>query len=239
MKTSLMFLVLVAIGLCSCGQSGASTIVKDKIDLETQGSVETNKSQKTATYNPGKYINAESIYTDSIYNAPSGIVVRIQNSFPRGGPYIDPSGKSFGQAIFWTRVINESETPIELSISFPADSFAILPTPESYLKLYLPPNIMAPDKESMYNYGATGLKSFLDTGIRETTYLRKTLDPKEECLFNIGALSYQSGGIVRAGLIFKDQALFYKIGILPHFDSEIFPCGQIGLKKKPKGYGLE
>ena len=147
-----------------------------------------------------------------------------------GGPYIDPTGKTFGHAIFWTRVINETNTRLELTINFPADSFAIPPSPDSYLKLYLPPYTMALDKEAMYNYGATGLKSFLDTGLNKPTLLQRTLDPKEECLFNIGALSYQSGGMVRAGLVLKEQALFYRISIIPHFDSAIFPCGQIVLK---------
>jgi hypothetical protein len=161
--------------------------------------------------------------------ASKGVI--IQNSFPKGGPYTDPTGKKFGYAIFYTRVINETATPLELTINFPADSFAILPSPDSYLKLFLPLDTMTLDKESLYDYGATGLKSFLNTGLNKPTVLQKTINPKEECLFYIGALSYQSGGMVRAGLVLKEQDLFYRISIIPHFDSALFPCGHIIFKK--------
>ena len=128
-------------------------------------------------------------------------------------------------------VINETETPLELTINFPADSFAIPPSPDSYLKLYLPPDTMTLEKQSFYNYGVTDLKSFLDTGLNKPTMLQRTINPKEECLFHIVALSFQSGGMVRAGLVLKEQDLFYRISIIPHFDSALFPCGQIVFKK--------
>ena len=81
---------------------------------------------------------------------------------------------------------------------------------------------MALGKEGLYNYGAS---------VKSPTMLQRTINAKEEYLFYIGALSYQSGGMVRAGLVLKEQDLFYRIGILPHFDSAIFPCGQIVFKK--------
>jgi hypothetical protein len=58
----------------------------------------------------------------------TGKGVTVQNSLPRGGlGYSDPTGRSFGYAIFWSRVINETATPLELTIHFPADLFAIFP----------------------------------------------------------------------------------------------------------------
>lgn len=162
-------------------------------------------------------------------NASKGVV--IQNSFPKGGPYTHPTGKRFGHAIFWYRAINETTTPFELTIHFPADSFPIPPSSDSYLKLLLPPDTMTLAKEGLYGYGATGLTSFLDTGLHKPTRLQKTLQPKEEFLFYIAALSYQSGGTVRAELVLKEEDLFYRIGILPHFDSALFPCGRIRFKK--------
>ena len=211
----------MTIVLSSCGQSNKSMPEKVTIDLKTADST---TKDKTPTHFPSKYINTESIDTDSTYTDSNGIDVTIQNSLPRGGPYTDPTGKTFGQAIFWSRVINETDTPLELTINFPADSFAIPPSPDSYLKLYVSPNA------SLYNYSQTDLNSFLDTGINKPTLLQITLDPKEECLFNIGTVSYQSGGMVRAGLVLKEQALFYRISIIPHFESALFPCGQIVLK---------
>jgi hypothetical protein len=68
--------------------------------------------------------------------ATKGVI--IQNSLPKGGPYTDPTGKRFGYGIFWTRVINQTTSPLELTINFLGDSFAIFPEPGSYLKLFLP-----------------------------------------------------------------------------------------------------
>ena len=161
--------------------------------------------------------------------ASKGVI--IQNSFPKGGPYTDPTGKKFGHAIFWYRVKNETTTPFELTLHFPADSFPIPLSSDSYLKLFLPPDTMTLDKEGLYGYGATGLISFLDTGLHKPTRLQKILHPKEECLFYIAALSYQSGGTIRAELVLKEGDLFYRIGILPHFDSALFPCGRLVFKK--------
>lgn len=178
------------------------------------------ESPKTLTFYPGTYIDTEYKYTDS-----TGIVVIIQNSQRKGGEYIDPDGKSFFSAIYWYRVINETDAPLELTINFPADSFATTPWPESYLKVFIPLDTMILGKETLYAYGATGLKSFLDAGLNKPTLLKRTINPKEACLFYISALFYQALAPPRAELFLKGQELFYKIG-----DKEI-PCGRIILKR--------
>ncbi len=129
-------------------------------------------------------------------------------------------------------MINETDNPLELTINFPADSFSIPPLPHSYLKLYVLPDTMTFEKLTFYNHGVreTGLKSFLDTGLNKPTKLQRTINPKEECFFHIVALSFHSGGMVRAGFVLKEQDLYYRISILPHFDSALFPSGQIVLK---------
>lgn len=222
-------------GLYSYGQSSKSTPAKVKTESEK---VDSTTKDKTPAPFPSEYIDTVSIFTDSTYpnftyTDSTGIVVTIQNSGPRGEPYAHPSGKTFGKAIFWTRVINETDTPLELIINFPADSFAIPPLPDSYLKLYVLPDTMTYEKLTFYNHGVstTDLKSFLDTGLNKPTMLQRTINPKEECFFHIVALSFQSGGMVRAGLVLKEQDLFYRISIIPHFDSALFPCGQIVFKK--------
>src|SRR5687767_1996849 len=172
-----------------------------------------------------------SISTSTHTGTRKGVIIENSGG-PRGGPYTDPTGKKFGYSIFWTRVINETATPLELTINFPADSFKIPPSADSYLKLFVPPDDpMTLDKESLYDYGSEFLKSLLDTGLNKPTALQRTINPKEEYFFYIGALSYKSGGMVRAGLVLKDQELFYRIGIIPHFDSALFPCGHIVFKK--------
>lgn len=190
--------------------------------------------QKRLTYYPNTNIDSESLYSDS-----TGIVVIIQNSRRRAGGtldstkrvgYTDAIGKHFTYAIFWNRIINESTSPLELTINFPADSFAIADSTGSYFKVFLPTDTMTLAKEVMYNYGAAGLKSFLDTSFNKPSTMERTINPKEACLFYILLVSFQTGGIDRTELVLKEQELFYKINMARQLDPALIPCGQIVLK---------
>ncbi len=180
---------------------------------------QTYSSKKSLTFYPGTYIDTEYRYADS-----TGISVIVQNSLRKGGQYIDPTGKEFFSVIYWYRVINETATPLELSINFPADSFATSPSPDAYLKAFLPLDTMTLGKEGLHAYGATGLKSFLDTGLTKPTTLQRTIHPKDACLFYIGVLFYQAYAPARAELVIKGKDVFYKIGGIE------IPCGQIAFK---------
>lgn len=151
----------------------------------------------------------------------------IENSFPKGNRYVGPDGKLFAYAIFWTRVINETENMIALDLHFPADSFLIYPSPDAYLSLFLPPEIMTLEKEPQQDYGATGLAEFLDAGLKKPTSLQINIDSGEEYTFYIGALSYLGGGTVRSGLTIQGQDLVYRMSIMPEVKAALFPCGQI------------
>lgn len=70
--------------------------------------------KKALNLYPGTYIDTEARYTD-----PSGINVIIQNSGPKWGtPLLDSARKEQGyiNLIFFNRIINESNDPIELTI---------------------------------------------------------------------------------------------------------------------------
>ena len=189
------------------------------------------KSKKMRPHYSYKYIDTEVKYSDA-----TGKGVIMQNSLPKGGGDIDGrrgytdifTGKKYGYAIFWTRIINQTDTPLELTISFPAT----LPSPYTYLKLILPSDSMTPDKESLYNFGIKGLRAFLDTNFNKPTMLKRTINPKEDFLFYVASLTSQFGYYTgRTGLVLKGQDLFYGVIISPDFDSPLFPCGQIVLKK--------
>jgi hypothetical protein len=181
---------------------------------------QTFSTKKPLTFYPATYIDTEYRYIDS-----TGIVVIVQNSVRKGGTYTDPTGKDFFSPIYWYRVVNETDTPLELTINFPADSFPTHPSPDCYFKVFLPLDTMTLDREGLYAYGATGLKSFLDSGLNKPTMLQRTINPKEACLFYIGVLYYKTASALgRAELILKEQDLFYRIS-----DVEI-PCGQIVFK---------
>lgn len=161
----------------------------------------------------------------------------IQHSLPRGNGnldnsgkngYNDPAGKNFRYVVFWASVVNKTDTPIELTMNFPVDSFAISGNPHGYVKFFLPPGTMTPEKESVFDYGLTSLKSFLDTHFHKPTQLQRTIKPKEEYRFYIAAVSHLGyNGAVRAELVLKEQNLFYKINMV----DSLIPCGQIVFKK--------
>ncbi|PWU00617.1 MAG: hypothetical protein C5B52_08565 [Bacteroidetes bacterium] len=179
------------------------------------------------------YVDTENKYTDS-----SGKGIIIQNSLPKGGGYLDsarkigytdPTGKNYSYVIFWSRVINQTDAAIQVSINFAADPLAIFPTSDSYIKLFLDPDTMNSDKESMGDYGITGLKNFLDTSYNKSTSLQRTINAKEEYSFYVVALIYQARGTARAAFTLKEQGLYYRIRI--GFPSGIIPCGKIVFKK--------
>lgn len=214
MKNAAIYvLLLLVVFYTSCKGQGKTNLPKDTIKSETKIAVRVFNS-----------------VTSSKIDTVNGVV--IQNSLPKGGPYTNPTGERFGRGICWTRISNETDTPLELTINFPADSFPY-PSSNGYFKLFLPPDTMTLAKESLYDYGATGLLSFFDTGLHKSTRLQKTINPKEEHLFYIALLmgGEPNKGVVRTGLVLKDNALFYKISIGGHIDSALIPCGHIISKK--------
>jgi hypothetical protein len=176
------------------------------------------------------------LYSDTTYHISGNKseVVIIQNSLPKGGRYTDPAGKDFGYVVFWTRLRNETAAPLELTINFTADAFKDLLGAGSLFKIFLPPDTMRLDKELLYDFGATGLKSFLDAGLNKPTRLQRTINPKEDCYFYIGILIHAlppGSGALRTGLVLKDKQLFYRIRSSGQPDSALVACGQIVFKK--------
>lgn len=221
-------MILATIWICSCGQRSKSITGTVSIDLEAVDSTNNDNRQLSPIRDLDKYI-----YTDTTYTTSSGEEITIQNSFPKGGSiepdgtqYFDSTGKEYALAVFWTRIINKTTTAIEIKINFPADSFAMFSTPDSYLKLFLPTNTMTFDKLSSFNYGISGLKTFLDTNFNKATTLEKTINPNEEYVFYTATLSYQAGGTPRAAIVLKEQDLYYRISIVPHGSATI-PCGRL------------
>jgi hypothetical protein len=171
----------------------------------------------------GQGISRTTWYSETNTN---GIV--IQNSFPKGGPYRGPIKKNsnYSHLVFFTRIVNETKTPLQLTLNFSADSIPIPHSPDTFVKLFLPADTMTHDKQSLYSYGVTYLESF-----DKPTRFQKTILPGEECLFYVVAIFYQikateenhQRGGNRAELVLKGQDLFYSMP--PQIDS--LPCGQI------------
>jgi hypothetical protein len=221
-----LFLMLVS--CTSCGGQNKTDQPKENIR-----SVTTDKVTSPGSNDPGIYTKYE--YTDSI-----GKRLIIQNGYPRGGiRYTDPDGEEYGYAVFWTRIINETDNPLELKIDF-LDSYEVPSLPGKYFKLVVPPDTMIRDKENLFNYGLTNLESFLDSSIHKPSLLKRTINPKKSSAFYVVKLGLISegprggGDILRTGLSLKGQDLFYRVynsTAPPSVISEKeIDCGSINLK---------
>ena len=216
-------------GLFSCKQGSEST--PDTVDIKILASTKNAQSQKPYE----KYIDTKYEYTDSM-----GKRLIIHNSFPKGGiKYTDPDGVECTYTVFFTRIINETDNPLELKINFPGDSYELPSIPDQYFKILLPPDTMTLDKEPLFIYGLTNSESFLDNNRNKSSLLNRTINPKESSGFYVVILCLVEGahGTMRTGLSLKGQDLFYRIkneGSKSNSESSDIEihCGSINLNVK-------
>lgn len=166
------------------------------------------------------------------YNQSENDGVIIQNSYPKGGPYTGIITKNFNHSylVFFSRVVNNTDSSIELKIDFSAESIQIPNSPNTFMQLFLPPDTMTIDKQRLFSYGVTELESF-----EKPTNFSRIIKPSEDCLFYVVAIFHQTQaeainqprGGNRAELILKGRDLFYRIP--PQIES--MQCGKIILRK--------
>ncbi len=213
---------MVAVGLFSCRQGDKST--PETVVSATLKATVNFESQTTQTNQSNQYIDTKYKYTDSL-----GKRLIIENSLPKGGlKYTDPHGMEYVYAIFWTRMTNETDHPVEFTIGFPSDSIEHPSSANNYFKLFLPSDTMTSEKEPLFNYGLTELESILDSGFHKPSSLQQTISPKESSTFYVITL-FNRGveGPVRADLSLKEQNLFYRI------NGKEIRCGQSNFKGHP------
>ncbi len=77
------------------------------------------------------------------------------------------------------------------------------PDTNQSLKVFLFPDELSPKtiKED-FNFGITGLESFLDTGLTKQTSIKKIIQPKEEIILYAGCIT---GELARAKLFINGQ----------------------------------
>jgi hypothetical protein len=219
-------LFLVFVFHTSCGQTQTNS-PKENIKAET----------KDIVTSPGS--NERNVHTMYEYADSMGKRLIIQNSLSRGIKYTDPNGKKENKVLFWTRITNETENPLELNIDFPVE-YEVPSLPGRYFKILLPSDTMTLDREPLPDYGITDLKSFLDNSIHKPSSLKRTINPKESGGFYV-AILFDSGviGPFRTGLSIKGQNLFYKVtriagkqGVVSLVDEKEINCGSINLNLK-------
>jgi hypothetical protein len=217
MNKTTILLILVTV-LFSCKKDINSGF--DTVDEQTLESVKNTEKNKKSNSNIDK-----SIYTKYVYTNSKDKSLIVQNSLPKGGiRYTDPKGNEYIYAVFWTRIINETDDSIELKINFPIDSYGIPTLPGKYYKTLIPSDTMTIQKTPLFNYGLTNLKPFFDNNIDKPSSLKRTIKPKESTAFYVVTFRLIGGdkyGVLRTELSLKGQNLFYKIR-----DKEIL-CGSI------------
>ncbi|MBL0737956.1 hypothetical protein JI750_13705 [Flavobacterium sp. GN10] len=211
-------LVLVTLMFFSCKQASESESYS--VDGEALDSIKTIENSKKSTDS-----NEKNIYTKYEYTDSKGKSILVQNSLSKGGiRYTDPKGHKYIYAVFWTRIINETDNPIEFKINLPVDSYDIPALPGKYYKTLIPSDTMTIQKIPLFNYGLTNLESFFDKSIDKPSSLKRIIKSKESTGFYVVTFRLLGGdkyGVLRTELILKGENLFYKIR-----DKEI-QCGSI------------
>lgn len=233
MKYILSFvLFIMAVFYTSCGGQNKTNFPKENSKYQT-------KDTATSTGSNGTY-HTKYEYTDS-----SGKQVIIENSYPKGGSrYTNLDGDSCTYAVFFTRIINKTDNPLELKINFPANLYEHLSMPGQYFRILLPPDTMTLDKAPLFNYGLKDLKSFFDASHHKPTSLGKTINSNESSCFYVVMLKLRpksstlSKGAIRPGFTLKEQNLYYSFKVVGPRDEAILsdieiPCGTINLNLKP------
>jgi hypothetical protein len=171
---------------------------------------------------PRNWVDSEVKHTDS-----NGNSVMMTNSLPKGGGVVYQNEKKYGYVVFWTRMSNQSATPIELKVKFPEVTF--FKSPDSYIKIVLPKESMNIEKEQLFDYGLTNLQSILNDESNQLGILQKKIGPKEDYLFYVTVFIHIEGsGSARAKFELNDKELFYKISM--GSDTTLIPCGSLDFK---------
>ena len=228
MKKNILLLIIVTTGFFSCKQPNKST----------PAIVATEISDSLKNIQNKKALNNKDIYTEYRYIDSDGKNIIIQNGYPRGGTkHTDKNGDRYNYAVFWTRIINETDNPIELKMDFPLDSYEVPSLPGEYYKVLIPADTMTLEKFPLLLYGLTNLESYLDNNIHKSTPLKRIIYPKQSNGFYAVILCLTEGahGTMRTELSLKGQNLFYRIKVdgskskTKSSDKEI-QCGSINLK---------
>jgi hypothetical protein len=168
------------------------------------------------------WVDSEVKLTDSKGNS-----AMVTSSLPKGGGVVYQNGKKYGYVNFWTRMSNQSATPIELKVKFPEVTF--FKSPDSYIKIVLPKETMKIEKEQLFDYGLTNLQSILNDESNQLGILQKKIGSKEDYLFYVTVFIHiEGGGSARAKFELNDKELLYKISI--GSDTTLIPCGSLEFK---------
>lgn len=166
-------------------------------------------------------------YSKAVYTFSTKKKTIITNSLPKGGGIVSYKGEEYNYFIFWTNVLNEASSPLDLSIKFPT----IIPfeSKESQAKVLFTKSNMTIDNVQEFNYGLTGIPSLLINESDQLKDLKIQISPFTNFLFYSVIFIHKTKWPVRAEYILKDKKLFYKI--TAGTDIVMVPCGSLDFNK--------
>ena len=168
------------------------------------------------------------IDTEVKYSIANQKDVIFTHSLPKGGGLYYLKGIKYSHVIFWTRIQNQTSTPIKLQVTFPDITY--LQSPDTHIKILLPKDTMSHEKEQLFNYGITDFESLLNDNSKQIKVLKKTIEPTKDYYFYIPVFMHEINGYARASIVLKGEKLFYKITIGK--DSALIPCGSLVIESK-------
>jgi hypothetical protein len=165
-------------------------------------------------------------YSKVAYTSSTQKKTIITNSLPRGGGIVYHQGKEYNYFIFWTNILNESTSRLDLKIKFPI----IIPFEfnESKAKVVFTNSNMTPDKEQVLDYGLTNIASLVNNESNQLKEINKTISPFNNFLFYSAVFIHKTKWPVRAEYILNDKNIFYKI--TAGTDEVLVPCGSLDFK---------
>lgn len=165
-------------------------------------------------------------YSKVVYTSSTKKKIIITNSLPKGGGIVSYKGKEYNYFIFWTNVLNETPSPLDLIVKFPS----IIPfeSKESHAKVAFTKSNMTIDKVQEFDYGLTGIQSLLNNESGQLKDLNNSISPFKNYLFYSAIFIHKTKWPVRAEYILKDKKLFYKI--TAGTDIVMVPCGILDFK---------
>ena len=161
------------------------------------------------------FIDSEYRYVDA-----KGKQVTVINSLPKGGlKYTDSKGEEYVYAVFWTQIVNETATPIELTMGCFENSYQLPSSPTHTFKLYIPADTFTIDKIPLFNFGVNLEQSLYH---QQPNDIQRTVNPNSTGAFYVIVLFNKGvNGTVRAGLRFEGQEAVYRV------NDKMIDCGRI------------
>jgi hypothetical protein len=161
---------------------------------------------------PASIPDNQFIDTRYVYDYAAGKQITVENSLPKGGlPYTSPTNEKYVYAIWWTRITNETDHPVYLSIDFAKSTDTIPVSPGIFCMLFFPEDSMTVDKEPQFDYGLD-VANYLDYHYPERSTLHKTLHPSNTtCFYSITLFNKGVTGVLRAGFQIEGQKIVYRI----------------------------